>query len=302
MFRILVFGAGSIGIFLGTKLYAAGHDVMLYGRRKLQSLTELIFINGEAYKLPPRLYQISADNDCDYIFVTTKLYDTQKAVEDIIKSQIPSKIFVFVQNGIVENNFYGELKHHPGLVTISVFNGYNLTQNQIIVRETKTGLKVEDTFAGKQVCKLLISVGINCSPSSEIEQIRACKFLFNSATNALSAIEKKSLGDLIIDEKLKKIVDGIIKEGWEVLKDEYNLPTITSLKEDIYSKIRQVREHYSSMYQDLTSRRKTEIEFLNGLIIKLGKKKGIPTPYNQKVYRRILEDEMKSQEKNLVTR
>ena len=302
MFRILVFGAGSIGIFLGTKLYAAGHEVVLYGRRKLQSLTELILINGEAYKLPPRIYQVPKDNDYDYIFVTTKLYDTQKAVEDINKYKLKSKIFVFVQNGIVENNFYGELKNHPGLVTISVFNGYNLSNNQIIVRETKTGLKVEDTFVGKQVCKLLISAGINCSSSSQIEQIRACKFIFNAATNALSAIEKKTLGDLIIDEKLKEIVDGILKEAWEVLKDENNLPTITSLKEDIYRKLSQVRKHYSSMYQDLSSRRKTEIEFLNGLIIKLGKKKGIPTPYNQKVYRRILEEEIKSEEKHSVTK
>ena len=45
------------------------------------------------------------------------------------------------------------------------------------------------------------------------------------------------------------------------------------------------------MYQDLISRRKTEIEFLNGLIIKLGKEKGIPTPYNQQVYLKLLEQE-----------
>ena len=53
MLKILVFGSGSIGTFLGTKLYAAGHNVLLYGRRKLESLKEQILINGDVYQLPP---------------------------------------------------------------------------------------------------------------------------------------------------------------------------------------------------------------------------------------------------------
>lgn len=48
-----------------------------------------------------------------------------------------------------------------------------------------------------------------------------------------------------------------------------------------------VKKHYSSMYQDITSNRKTEINFLNGLIVKLGKKKHIPTPTNKEIYDKI---------------
>lgn len=142
---ILVFGAGSIGTFLGSKLFAVGYDVMLYGSRKLQNLKEQIFINNEVYKLPPRIYQLTANKRYDYIFVTTKMYDIQKALAEIIQSKVQSKIFAFVQNGMVEHNFYGQLKFHPGLVSISVFNGYNLKDNQISVRETTTGLIVENT-------------------------------------------------------------------------------------------------------------------------------------------------------------
>lgn len=301
MFRILVFGAGSVGIFLGTKLYAAGYDVVLYGSRKLQSLTEQIFINGEPYKLPPRVYQLTANKNYDYIFVTTKMYDTQKALEEIVKLNLQAKIFAFVQNGIVEQNFYGELKSHPGLVSISVFSGYNLTDNQIIQMETKTGLKVDNIWSGKQVCQLLNSAGLACSPSPDIKEIRARKLIFNCATNAISAIEKKTLGELISDKKFQEIIDELIKEAWAVLKDDYNLPSITSTRGDVYNTINQVKEHYSSMYEDLISGRKTEIEFLNGLIIKLGQEKGIPTPYNLKMYQKILEKEIKSQKKKLVT-
>lgn len=92
-----------------------------------------------------------------------------------------------------------------------------------------------------------MSAGINCSPSPDIQEIRVSKLILNCATNALSAIEQKPIGNLITDEKLQEVVYEIIKEAREVLKDEYNLPSLPSLTGDIYRKLNQVREHYSSM-------------------------------------------------------
>jgi len=42
MLKILIFGAGSVGTFLGTKLHAVGHQVLLYGRRKLDNLSDIL--------------------------------------------------------------------------------------------------------------------------------------------------------------------------------------------------------------------------------------------------------------------
>jgi 2-dehydropantoate 2-reductase len=290
MVKILVFGAGSIGIFLGTKLYNAGHNVNLYGRRKLQSLTDPILINGEIYKLPPRLYQLKSD-DYDVIFVTTKLYDIQKALQEIEQYNFNPQLIVFIQNGIVDPDFYGQFQTHPGLVTCSVFNGYNLSDNQLWVRESELGWQVENSSVGNKICKLFKTASINCNNTDDLANIRAKKLIVNSALNALSAIEKKTVGELIANQNTKEIVDGIIQESWEVLKNHYHLPNLDSLRESIYELIQKVSEHYTSMYQDLISKRKTEIEFLNGLIIKLGKAQKIPTPYNQQVYLRVKEQE-----------
>ncbi len=283
MLKILVFGAGSIGTFLGTKLYAAGYNVLLYGRRKLKSLQDKIVINGEVYKLPPRCYQLQPD-DYNLILVTTKLYDVKSALEEIGKYHFNPQIIAFIQNGIVDQDFYVEFQEHPGLITVSVFNGYNLTDNNIIVRESHLGLQVEDTVAGRKICDLFTSAGIRCHPTPNIQQMRVKKLIANAALNALSAIEKKTIGELIGDKKIKEVVDEIIQESWAVLKDEYHLPSLESLQEEIYQLSIKVKEHYSSMYQDLISGRNTEIEFLNGFIVNLGRKKGIKTPYNQQVY------------------
>ncbi len=302
MLRILVFGAGSIGIFLGSKLYAAGHNVVLYGRRKLKSLIDPFLINGEVYKLPLRLYQLEP-NDYNAIFVTTKLYDIKKVLEEIRKYHFNPQIIAFIQNGIVDKSFYEEFQEHPGFLTFTVFNGYNLTGNQILVTESNLGWQLENTQAGKKICELLILAGIKCNTAPNISQLRAQKLIINAALNALSAIEKKTIGDLILDKKLKEIIDGIIQESWEVLKDDYNLPSLESLRENISDFISQVREHYSSMYQDLISGRNTEIEFLNGFIVKLGKEKGVQTPFNQQVYLNfLLKQEVKAKEKRLIWR
>ena len=79
MAKILVFGAGSIGLFLGTKLHASGYMVEIYGRRKLNNLFEEVLINQTKYPAPPRIYQLYP-NDYDIIFMTVKLYDIQSAL------------------------------------------------------------------------------------------------------------------------------------------------------------------------------------------------------------------------------
>jgi 2-dehydropantoate 2-reductase len=286
--KILVVGAGSIGTFLGTQLYAAGHQVVLYGRRKLESLVDPIFINGQTYRLPPRCYQVQVD-DYNAIFVTTKLYDIKNALAQLRKFHLNPQIIAFIQNGIVEPEFYEGWQNHPGFTTLSIFNGYHLAGNQILVRESHLGWQIENSPVGQKIAELLKEAGIQCTVSSNIVQMRAQKLIANAALNALSALEKKTIGELIADQNLKAIVDGIIQESWAVLQEDYSLPSLGEVQATIYGFIPQVWEHYSSMYQDLISGRKTEVDFLNGFIIKLGQEKGIPTPCNQQVYSKLLE-------------
>lgn len=288
MAKILVFGAGSIGLFLGTKLHRARSVVEIYGRRKLTNLSDKVLINQEEYSAPPRIYQLYPNN-YDVVFMTVKLYDIQSALEVLKQNQINTQILVFIQNGLLEKSFYEQISDYPGSTTISIFTGYNLVDNQILVTENGLGWHVEDTELGRRICNLLNSSDISCSVNPNLSQVRAIKMIWNSSSNALSALEKKTLGELLEDKNLKKIIYEILKEAYEVLKDEYDLPSLESMQERINRYANQMRNHYSSMYQDMISGRSTEVEFFNGLIVKLGKEKGIPTPYNQDVYLRLLE-------------
>ena len=104
----------------------------------------------------------------------------------------------------------------------------------------------------------------------------------NCCVNLLSAIKKKTFFELYSELKTKNIMDKLFDESYEVLVKEYNLKPKEKLKELFYQIIKPMK-HYSSTYQDAISGRKTEVQFLNGLIIKLAKKHKLQAPTNQKL-------------------
>ncbi|MEM9904392.1 MAG: ketopantoate reductase family protein [Cyanobacteria bacterium P01_D01_bin.44] len=287
MFKILILGAGSVGTYFGAKLFAVNHDVQLYGRRKLQALGNTIEINRQSYPLPPRVNHLKL-NFYHLILVTTKLQDTPQILQTIQSLRLQAQIIGFIQNGIVDADFYGELFHHPGFITLSLFNGYRLQNQQLTVLESHLGVQVEASPLGEKLCNLLNEVGIFCQVTPQIERMRAEKLILNTALNALSGLEQKPMGALVDNPLLRPALDGLIRESWAVLQNDYALPSPETLATEIYQTARQVPHHYSSLYQDLMSGRPTEIEFLNGFIVKRGQQQGIATPYNERIYHRIL--------------
>lgn len=286
--KVLIFGAGSIGIFLGTKLYKAGYDVTLFGNRKLKNINETILINNEIYKTPPRIYELKSAKTYDTIFVTTKLYDSKFVIQEIKRLNLKPKLLVFIQNGLVEDSFYEGLESYSGFVTLSIFEGYRLIENQLVVSTSLLGWQTENNDAGKMVCEYLKNAGICCNASADLASLRAEKMMMVNAVGTLSALEKKTVGELVKKRKTKKIIEGILQESYNVLVKDYKLPSFEIIRERFYKTISELSSHYSSMYQDITSGRKTEIEFLNGLIVKLGNKYNIDTPQNRLLYEEIV--------------
>ena len=208
--KILIFGAGSVGIFLGTKLYNAGFDITLYGKRKLRKIHDTILIDGKLYKTPPRVYRLKPGN-YDVIFVTTKLYDSQKATEELENAGFKPKIFAFIQNGLVEENFYRGIEKYPGFITISIFEGYRLIENQLLTTKSKLGWQTESNKLGENICEYLTRADIDCVVSKKLPIVRAEKMMLVNAVGALSAIEKKTLGELIKDKNIKNVIEKLLR-------------------------------------------------------------------------------------------
>lgn len=280
--KILICGAGSVGIYLGTLLFAQGNNVTLLGKRKLTHLGSAIFINNTIYSLPKKVFSFQKNRTYDFIFITTKLYDLEAMIKAILKNKVKTKILVSIQNGLVDNSVFERVLKGQELIILSVFEGFRLFENQLVMTPTDMGWKVEETHEGKQISKLLSATGINCSTEKKLNAFRAEKTIVNCTLNALSAIEKKPFDKLFATPRIRKRIDKLFNECYTILKQEHTLEEPSIIKKRMYQTWSKMN-HYSSTCQDALSGRKTEIDFLNGYMVKFGKKYNLSTTENERI-------------------
>lgn len=280
--EILVCGAGAIGIYLGTLLHAKGHNVTLLGRRKLKQIGNIILINNKIYKLPKKVHIIPKNKKYEYIFITTKLYDLKEMIKAIQKNKLTTNNLVSIQNGLVNNHPFEKMLGGQKLIVLSVFEGFRLFENQIIMTPTEMGWKVETTDEGKRISKLLLDAGILCKTEENLDSFRAEKTIVNCCLNALSAIEKEPFDKLFAAKETKKRIDRLFKECYTILKQRYKMEDADIIKNRMYRTWAHMN-HYSSTCQDALSGRETEILFLNGFLIELAKKYHLKAPENQQI-------------------
>ncbi|VVB78127.1 Uncharacterised protein [uncultured archaeon] len=292
MANILIIGAGTIGTYIGTLLYDKGHNVILLGSTKLRKLNEPLLVEKKYYNIPMRIYKIPSEAaleyaNFDFVFITSKLYDLHKNLKIILKYKIKTKYLICIQNGLVDKSIYKPYLNGSKFASISVFEGFRLINNQLIASHSKIGWKTDSSEAGKKVSNLLEETGINCSVEKNLEKIKAEKDIMNCSTNLISAIEKKTFYELCKNKKSRKEIDILFDESYNVICQNIKLTPKEKLREKFYEIISNMK-HYSSTYQDAISKEKTEINFLNGYIIKLGKKYDIPTPENEKIVKEFI--------------
>jgi len=286
--NILICGAGSIGVYLGVKLYSKGHNVRLFGRRKLKKVEgDKIFIDGKKFNIPEKIFEIPHGEKYDVVFVTTKLYDIDYMIHEIKKKKIKSPIIVNIQNGLVNMSRYNKILKKK-IIPITVFSGLNLSGNKLHVSPTKVGWVTENSVNGKKISKLISSSGIKCHADKNFDSLRAEKTIVNCCLNVLSAIENKPFSELFHHNKTRERIEKLFDECYNIVSKEYKLDDANKMKQRMIKYWANLK-HYSSTCQDLHSGRPTEAKFFNGYMIELGLKHKLPVENNKKIMREIIQ-------------
>ncbi len=280
--KILICGAGAIGIYLGVALHARGHEVELFGRKKLKEVKNEISINGKISKMPKKIFELPKNRHYDAIFVTAKLYGLEEMLLKIKKNSLTTDLLVSIQNGLVDNSKYDKILGNQKIVIMSVFEGFRLSESCLIMTPTEMGWKTEYSKEGIALSKLLTDAGITCNPDKNLDNLRAEKTIVNCSLNALSAIHHTTFDELFSNEKTRAEIDALYYECYNILKQEFSLESAEAIRMRMYKTWAKMK-HYSSTCQDIETKRPTEIDFLNKYIIKLGKKHSLPTTENEKV-------------------
>ncbi|MEZ0322889.1 MAG: 2-dehydropantoate 2-reductase [Hydrogenothermaceae bacterium] len=293
MKKVVVIGLGAVGTVFATFLKKIGHTV--YGvvkENQLKSFNEgILKVDGiwgiHQAKLDKVLSDVKQiqDEDIDLVIVAVKSYDTEeasKSIKDIIKDKT---VVLLTQNGygnyekaskyipkekiLLGRIIFGSKVNSPGYATVTV--------NADDVRIGHPENLLQENEIVETVC-LIKHSGIPASYSKEIYKVLWDKILYNCALNPLGAILHKRYGELAENSDTVNIMNTVIEEIFKVCKFNnipLNYKSAQEYIEHFYKNlIPPTKAHYPSMYYDLKSGKKTEIDALNGAIVDLGKKVG----------------------------
>lgn len=293
--KIYIFGAGVIGLSIGIPL-SKKSEVELIGRKKIvQKLKSGEFkVNGKKVQLNERLKAKTHLNkipEKSLIIVAVKAVDLKKSLKQIKNFLMKDTLLLFLQNGYgIKEEVKSVINLNNSVFGIALHGGQFLANGNLEVKEPL--IQLEENKNSVKVNKLFKAAGINSSPEKNFNKIIWFKLSLNCVVNPLSALFKlkdcevaePELADLrkeLFDEARKVA----LKEGVIIPKNYLNK----------FEKVLKNYTNYSSMAQDIMNKRKTEIDFINGAIARLGKKQGVPTPVNEKIVSMIKELEVNLQ-------
>lgn len=291
--RFLVVGLGAVGSVFLSFLTRAKYDAvgLLKPGRDLKSI-KVEGIWGEFEQNVKAIDDISLiPYRPDVIIICVKSYDTENALRSVSKLVKEGSYILIAQNGYGNYERAVELFGKDRVILSRVIFGAKLLKwgnvkvtvcADDVVLGSPSG-SVEEAFL-KDLAHVFNQAGIPARYEREVYKYLWEKVIYNCALNPLGALFSATYGQIAENPHTREIIDGIIDEIFEVLTVS-NIQTFHAssqkYKEHFYNKLLPpTAEHYPSMLEDL-KRGRTEIDALNGAIVKLAIKAGMKAPINQ---------------------
>lgn len=308
--KVLIIGAGAIGIAIGASLESQGVEVDFLARgatldairREGVGRTGLfgdyscpadrIGVFGTYEELPEQAY--------DYVIISAKTMankEISNALWNARQCMKASGILVIMQNGWGNDVPY--LEHFPKeqVYNARVITGFQRTAPNISNITVHTAPILLGSLHGcDNQCivplqQALLASGIPTEVTDEVGKFLWAKMLYNTTLNPLGAILGVNYGRLMESESSKAIMDLLIEETFAVIKAAGYVTCwedAEDYKEEFYGKlIPDTYNHRASTLQDIEKKQKTEVDTLNGCIVKLANEHHIAVPTHEMIVRLI---------------
>jgi len=294
--KIYVLGAGAVGCYFGGMLARAGHEVTFIARsERVDALNASgLEMDCKAFHETVRVKassDLSALRDADLVLLSVKSLDTERIIAQV-KSILPSKaVILSLQNGVANIDIASNIIANPVYATV-VYVAAGMIGQSTMKHHGRGELLVGclgaispvDNENLEEICKLFEGASVPCSIAPKIKRDMWLKFLVNCSFNAISGIGQISYGEMVKSPGIVKMIEEITKEFLAIAAlEDVNISMSEALTANDSIATTMVTQ-VSSTAQDLAKGKMTEIDFLNGYIVELGKRYGVPTPYNQSVY------------------
>ncbi|MCK5721667.1 MAG: 2-dehydropantoate 2-reductase [Gammaproteobacteria bacterium] len=294
--NICIVGTGAIGGAFGGFLSDAGCEVTFI--QKNEDIINEIKENGLSISgvkdihlnnvtiAPPG----SITQKHDLILLAVKAYSLEEALKSTLPIIGENTYVVCLQNGLgiseVVRKYVNEEQVIEGVVwfpATMVKPGY-IKVLTFYEQSILGGRSYRSQEYAKKLALLLTSAGIPTKAVDNISNEVWRKAIPVIACNSINAITRTKLGIMSEIPELKESLFAVAKESLKIARAEGIELDEEYLRKSMLSALEKGYEHETSMLLDIVNNRKTEIDFLNGKIIELGKKHNIQTPLNLLIY------------------
>ena len=281
--KVAVLGAGAVGCYFGGLLARAGHDVLFVGRKP-----HVDAVNARGLILETTTFnatvaarastQTRAIDRPDLVLVCVKSADTESAGEALAGRLARETTILSLQNGVDNAERLSAILQRTVEPAI-VYAGVEMAGPGHVKHHGRGELVMGASERGDTVAAALREAGIPTKTLDDIRPALWTKLVVNCAYNALSAIGVLPYGRMMRIEGARDVIANVVAECAAVAK-----AAGVALPHDILTTTLALADgmpnQYSSTAQDISRGKPTEIDFLNGYIVRKGREYGVPTPTN----------------------
>jgi len=294
--RVAVMAAGAVGGYFGARLAEAGHDVVFFARG---AHLKAICKNGlkvESALGNLHLQNVTATDDAagiapvDLVLFAVKLWDTERAAEQIKSLIKPDTRVITLQNGVDSVD-----RLAPILGDANVIGGSTYVVTVIaepgVIRHTSAFARVRcgrlDGKPDKVLADYVAQIekaGIEIVLTDQMKTELWKKFVLLSGTSSITASTRQPLGPIRDDPDMRALFFTLMNETLTVGK-----AAGVAFPSDYPQELERAVAAFpptmkASMAHDLERGNRLELDWLAGTVVKLGRQYGVLTPANATVY------------------
>lgn len=295
--RIAVMATGAVGGYFGARLGAAGHEVHFIARgANLNALRtnglRVESVLGNAYLSAPHATDDPAEiGVVDVVLFAVKLWDTEKAAQQMLPLIGPHTRVIPLQNGIDGPDRLRPILGANVVVPGSAYIATVLSAPGVVSHTSAFARMIVGRSDGKLDAPLTAFVeaakaaGIDITLSEMIDRERWQKFVFLVGLSGATATTRMPLGPILSDPDTRTFFHDLMREV-EAVGRAKGVPVPPDFADD---RLRfgelSPPTFKASMLHDLERGNRLELDWLAGYVVKVGRELGLATPANEAVYR-----------------
>ena len=293
--RIAVMGAGAVGCYYGGMLARAGHAVVLVGRPQHVAAIERdgLLLDTQTFR---EHVALAAGTDAggvagaQLVLCCVKSTDTAAAAAAMAPHLAADAIVLSLQNGVDNADRLQALLGREVLPAV-VYVAAEMAGPGHVRHRGRGELVIGPSPQGAELARLFAAAGVPVQVSDNVAGALWAKLIINCAYNALSAITQLPYGRIVEGAGVDQVMRDIVAECLAVAQAE-GVALPGDIHQAVADIVRTMPGQLSSTAQDLARGKRSEIDHLNGYVLRRGEALGIATPVNRVLHAlvRLLEN------------